>query len=516
MLNKVKTRFFVLFFLVAALVFGEFPGMAQEGYISARGFAEAQGIAYQWFPIQKVLVMRKGLRSVKLSVNSRSALVDEVETQMPAPVIIQDGQLMVPAAAIARFFSATSSPNIPPTMTPVAVTPAPAPAAFQPPVNNPAPPAIEIDSPAEAVLVALRHSSRDDHTRVVLEFSDQITYKTEFKDGIYRLNIMGCRNLIPTKRTNPAGRDISKLDINSGPDRKGLILTFHMNQKTKQPTIETVGSPFRMIISFAAPDIDPTQATATPAITAAPPAVKPEATGVPVAAAVEKPPEINIEVPAASLNNPAFAGRTIIIDAGHGGSDKGFVFPGRPEEKQITLSIANHLQKSLENLGLKAVLIRTGDVDMPHSQRIAIANKNGGDLYISLHVGGSNDTTKSGFAVYSYTKEGTAIDEKAQGLNYDAIYNEWLKNTRFDLAEFMARKVMDRLQQHLKIVNRGVMSLPLLPLKFITSPAILVETGMLSDATEGKNLISENYKKAIGQSIANAVVDFFNGIVINP
>ncbi len=46
-------------------------------------------------------------------------------------------------------------------------------------------------------------------------------------------------------------------------------------------------------------------------------------------------------------------------------------------------------------------------------------------------------------------------------------------------------------------------------------PAVLVEAGMLSDATEGKNLISDNYRKAVARSIANAVVDFFNGIVIN-
>ena len=69
--------------------------------------------------------------------------------------------------------------------------------------------------------------------------------------------------------------------------------------------------------------------------------------------------------------------------------------------------------------------------------------------------------------------------------------------------------------QHLKIESRGVRELPLQPLKFIMIPAVVVEAGMLSDATEGKNLISDNYRKAVAQSITNAVVDFFNGIVIN-
>ena len=43
---------------------------------------------------------------------------------------------------------------------------------------------------------------------------------------------------------------IAKLDINSGPDRKGLILSFYPKNTVAQPTIETVGGPFRMIISF--------------------------------------------------------------------------------------------------------------------------------------------------------------------------------------------------------------------------------------------------------------------------
>lgn len=494
---------------------------AQDGYISARSFAESQGIAYQWFPIQKILVMRKGLKSVKLTVNERTAIVDDVSVPMPAPALVQDGQIMVPATAMTRFFQVITpiaTPQVPPpanppitarndmsrqAMTPIAQTSA----------------AIAVDTIAEdAVLVALRHSSREDHTRIVLEFSDQITYRSEFKDGIYRLNIMGCRNLIPTRRTNPVGRDIAKLDINSGPDRSGLVLTFKVNQSTKQPTIETVGSPFRMIIAIAGPEITPTATATAPIVPLAAPATiaATELPKKPVAPKIEAAPEISIDVPAATLNNPSFSGRTIVIDAGHGGNDKGFVVNGRPDEKTITLSIAHYLKTSLEKVGLKAMLTRSDDSDMTQQQRISFANRNGGDLYISLHVGGSNDPSKGGFTVYTYNKKGTAISENAQGLSADAVYNEWLKNTRFDLSTFLARKVSDRFNQHLKAENRGVKSLPILPLKFIMNPAIVVETGMLSDKTEGKNLLSENYRNAIAKSIANAVVDFFNGIVVNP
>ena len=191
---------------------------AQDGYISARSFAESQGIAYQWFPLQKILVMRQGLKIVKLTVDSSTAMVNGSEVTMAAPPRIQQGQIMVPAASLNRFFSAPDQPAVlqtpaprvqvppsptpaPPTITqqtdpqpalptPIAITPAPS----QPPQPIAITPAPAVTPPGEAVLVALRHSAREDHTRVVLEFSGDITYRTELKDGLYRLTISGCRN----------------------------------------------------------------------------------------------------------------------------------------------------------------------------------------------------------------------------------------------------------------------------------------------------------------------------------
>lgn len=519
--------------LLACNVLG---ALAQEGYISARSFAESQGIAHQWFPIQKILVMRKGLKSVKLRLDDQTAIVDEKEIRLPAPPRIQDGQIMVPAAAMHKLFQGVTSvmpinqppkaqptprpiavTPVPPQMVPIAQTPAPAPQPVIQPVQQNEPPKVTIEDSTEAVLLALRHSVREDHTRVVLEFSSPITYRTDFKNGNYRLTIVGCRNLIPTKRTNPAGRDVTSMDINSGSDRKGLVISFSLPQKEKAPTIETLSSPFRMILSLPTPPNLLPPASATAVIASAPVKVV-AAPVVPVAAPeppkVEQVPEISIEVPAASLSDSSFAGRTIVIDPGHGGSDRGFVFAGRPEEKEINLSVARHLKTRLEEIGFKTVMTRTADSEMPHSQRVSFANRHGGDLYVSIHTGGSSDPGKAGIACYYFGPNGYFVNTAAQGANHDAVLTEWTKNTRFDLALFLARKVNERMVQHLRVESRGVKSLPLLPLKFIMNPAVVIETGMLSNATEGKNLLSDKYRMAVAQAIANAIVDFFNGIVI--
>lgn len=529
---KIKQLSCALLLAMAAAIS---PAFAAD-YISAEDFAEANGISHQWFPIQKMLIMRKGLNSIKYRIGESSAMANEKEIKLSGVPRIQNNSIYVPIDSLQSVFVGSkivpivkmnpvtpnqdrTSGNIPNNPRPIAVTPvAITPAVTPVQVPN------EIQPPqtSEAILIALRHSEREDHTRVVLEFSNNVTYKSDFKDGIYRLTISGCKNLIPTKRTNPVGRDIAKLDLNSGANREGLILTFTLNQKEKTPNIETVADPFRMIIELplGKPAVEQVATSTTPI---APPTIKTEdnepkkVENIVKPQEMEKPPEINIEVPIEELKNKSFLGRTIVIDPGHGGSDKGFEAPGRPPEKTINLETARLLKIELEKAGFRAILLRNEDVSMSYRQRLSLANKSGGDLHISIHTGGSADSLKHGVACYTFTDKGiahkTEMDE-SNPLSYDDVFEEWLtnKNTRFDLSEFFAKRINQRLTKHLQTDSRGVMKSPVLPLKFIMNPAVLVEVGMLSDKVEGKNLISDKYKEAIAKSITNAVIDFFNGI----
>lgn len=527
-MNKPKQKLLFWILLVTAICS---PVFSQDGLINARNFAETNGIAYQWFPIQKMLVMRKGIRSLRLTVNKTIATVDGREITLPIAPQIKDGQIMVPGTAIINAFQGKftqpSNTNAqkpesslivsPPTLN-IPEIPQEKVITVQPTIKPPATARPE-QSSSEAVLVALRHSSREDHTRVVLEFNQNITYSSELVGNLYRINISGCRNLVPTRRTNPVGKDILNLDINSGPNRSGLILGFKVAQSKRAPSIETVSSPFRMIISFySTPETSVAVATATPAIS---PKIESEEEKIKETVAVkvvqqEKAPEINIEVELEKLASESFLGRTIVIDPGHGGSDTGFKFPGRIPEKNITLSIAGFLQKSLEKIGLKAVLLRGADVEITQSKRLSIANRHGADLVISIHVGGSVNPDKSGVACIIFGKAGTEVPEGEAVLTEATVYKEWLTNTRFDLAAFLARRINERFKSQLKVESRGIKQLPLLPLKYIVNPAVLVEVGMLSEKTEGKNLLSTKYHEAIAACIANGVVDFFNGIVIKP
>ena len=101
--------------------------------------------------------------------------------------------------------------------------------------------------------------------------------------------------------------------------------------------------------------------------------------------------------------------RTVVVDAGHGGVDRGMtgltVAQGRIFEKDITLQVARRVASRLAAAGVNVIMTRTADTLIALSDRGRIANKEGGDLFISIHVNAANPNWKEpgaarGFETY--------------------------------------------------------------------------------------------------------------------
>lgn len=510
------------------------PAYSQQGYISAREFAESQAIAFQWFPIQRTLVLRKGTRIMHLTIDNPEARVDGQTFKLPSPPRIVDGQVMVPAHSLVNVFGSELDIKAPPVEPPGVSRPivhGPNPEQAQDILQKPPQILQTPELQSGIVLVTSRHSRREDHTRVVLEFNGSVTYAPERQGKKFKLRINGCLNLVPTSRSNPAGqdkRDIESVSYNSGPDRQGLVISFDLPDGASDPIIETVGNPFRIVMSFPTPTAQAQAASRQSASATQPIAAiqtdtaplqnlqltaktQPDTATSPAKVVI---PEIEIEVPAASLTREAFLGRAVIIDPGHGGNDSGVTFPGLPPEKEITLKISMHLKDILKTMGFKAYLLRSDDIQLTPEDRRAAANKAGGDLLISIHAGGSRDELLEGVACYSFDPQGIQFetDDSSAAISSAQVYSDWIKTARFDLGKFLAQRINERMVKHLQADDRGVHSLPLLPLKFSLYPAVLVEVGVLTHRREGQKLASDKYCKAVAASIANGIVDFFNGI----
>ena len=91
----------------------------------------------------------------------------------------------------------------------------------------------------------------------------------------------------------------------------------------------------------------------------------------------------------------------VVIDPGHGGNDTGAKGPAGTHEKAVTLNLAHSIADQLKN-SYRVVLTRSDDYRLNLSERTAVANQAKGDIFISLHTGGSFIGSISGETVYFY------------------------------------------------------------------------------------------------------------------
>ena len=108
-------------------------------------------------------------------------------------------------------------------------------------------------------------------------------------------------------------------------------------------------------------------------------------------------------VPIAGLSPVEASSRVhvIVIDAGHGGKDRGTISPfGGMDEKDIVLDVAKRLRLLLEDAGIKVIMTRDTDDFISLPQRTIIAARSGADLFVSVHVNSNQDHSVNGLLVY--------------------------------------------------------------------------------------------------------------------
>ncbi|MBF0548130.1 MAG: N-acetylmuramoyl-L-alanine amidase [Candidatus Riflebacteria bacterium] len=602
-------KILILTFLLTLSVFSilEAQENASKGYVNARELADSLGISYRWFPMQKMVILAKGTKMMRLVLEQKGAVVDNQTIALPTPPKLENGEVVVPARSIIQVFGEatektesdqsekkvekvkkaevvepppqkkppvkeeTDEPDedTTPQYTPKILKteePSPAQSTSLPKILTP-PAESDEDSEEKPTLLAVRHSKRDDQTRVVLEFSGKVDYRTEdLGNGKMKVRFDGCRNIIPTKRSNPTGREIKAINFNSGADKKGLVVTVDRTKGTQNPSIETVGNPFRVILTFpanpeAVAEAKAKAASQTEALAASQSAVlsasqtasiktpkkknasetqklaeikktasetekvektPPKAVAQPI---LETPPadhEWKKDVEIEKLTRTVFQGRTVIIDAGHGGRDPGahLIAPDKKsdlnDEKDITLIIAKKLKNALSQSGFTPILLRADDREISSAHRQSFVNSAMADLYVSLHLGAALDENVEGCACYFFAPTGFSLESDAQNrFPSNQIFNEWAQNYRFDLSRFLAGKISERMVKHLESADRGFSAMPLLPLRMITIPGVVVEIGMASNAREAGLLRNQSYQESAARAISNGITDFFNSLKLN-
>ncbi|MFZ5645205.1 MAG: N-acetylmuramoyl-L-alanine amidase [Bacillota bacterium] len=192
--------------------------------------------------------------------------------------------------------------------------------------------------------------------------------------------------------------------------------------------------------------------------------------------------------------SPVLAGKTIVIDPGHGGRDSGSRSPSGTLEKDITLEVSKRLATILGQSGSVVLLTREcdtwlADPDAPHKKRsdlikrVDIANNNNADAFISIHVNSFvHDRSERGAQTFS--QPGSENSKILSGYLQQEL-TRVLGNTK------RKPKEIDYFIRHSKV------------------PAVIVEIGFLSNPSEEKLLLNSAYQSKIAFAIYSGLVKYY-------
>ena len=215
--------------------------------------------------------------------------------------------------------------------------------------------------------------------------------------------------------------------------------------------------------------------------------------------------------------------RTIVIDPGHGGKDPGAVYNGL-KEKDIVLEISKYLYEYLKaDPDLNIHLTRNKDVFIPLEERTAIANKLKADIFVSIHANAAKNKAATGLEtfVFNVTNDRAALEVAALEnqattksiSDLQGILKDILKYSKLEESVSLAGSVQSCLVKNVKAAskqNLGVKQAPFYVLVGATMPAILVETGFLSNNDDASKLKSSAYRKKVAKGIYDGIKEYIS------
>lgn len=218
----------------------------------------------------------------------------------------------------------------------------------------------------------------------------------------------------------------------------------------------------------------------------------------------------------------AAAVRRVVIDPGHGGKDPGAVTPGGVQEKEITLRVSQELAELLRARDYEVLLTRTDDSFVPLSERAKLANAHEADLFLSIHCNASDSGRLKGFEVYFLSEK--ASDPRADAIarfenaplaleggapapddRLSRLLRSMVKTEHINDSSELGALVHQHLSRRLSTDALGVKQAAFYVLRDAEMPAILIETGFLTNSKEGKRLNKAAYQRKIAEGVADAV-----------
>jgi N-acetylmuramoyl-L-alanine amidase len=354
-------------------------------------------------------------------------------------------------------------------------------------------------APSECALFKvtdIRYWSAPDHTRVVVDSDQPISYQTlELKDP-WRLvvNVRKAKATFNNRKIEIGDSVVHRIRIGQF-DSKTLRLVIDL-VKPAQSKVFTLDryldKPYRLVIDLHRTDL------------------------------AEKGKK-------ARLNQKSKRYRIIVVDPGHGGEDGGAVGSRGTREKDVVLSMAKKLKKYIDQKkGFKAFLTREGDYFIPLEKRVEIAREYGADLFISLHTDANFSKSLRGASAYCLSTKG-ASDEAAKlladrenasdfigGVSYasnrdlDSILIDLVQTQTINDSLRFGGMVLNAVGKVHKIKFKQPKQAGFMVLRATEVPSILIEIGFISNRNDERLLRSKPFQFKVTRALSEVSFSFVN------
>jgi N-acetylmuramoyl-L-alanine amidase len=247
------------------------------------------------------------------------------------------------------------------------------------------------------------------------------------------------------------------------------------------------------------------------------------AAAIPPATVIPAPPAQNLQGRFSLSRQLGLGISRIVIDPGHGGHDPGAQSKGL-NEADLVLDVALRLQKLLlKSPGAEVVLTRSTDVFIPLEERTAIANREGADLFLSIHANASRNPSARGVETYflnfASNPDAEAVAARENSASGQTMHNlpDIVKaitlNNKLDESRDFATLVQRAMVDHLASGNKGVRDLGVKQAPFVVligagMPSVLAEISFVTHQQEGRLLKTGAYRQKIAEALFDGLREY--------
>jgi N-acetylmuramoyl-L-alanine amidase len=320
------------------------------------------------------------------------------------------------------------------------------------------------------------------------------------------------------------------IDLERSPGAPEIATTPTARPASTMPDVIVQPPPVAPMVSFPAANASAGAAPAadsearTPALT--PPAASsnvPLKGSHPVTLALPAPPASTAKGDYSLSRQLGLGLSRIVIDPGHGGHDPGAQGNGI-DEANLVLDVALRLETLLKAHGtFDVVMTRRTDEFIPLEQRTAIANREGADLFLSIHANAAHDVLVSGIETYflnfatNPAAEALAARENATSAktmgNLPDIVKAITLNNKIEESKEFASLVQTSMLQDLKAPQRSVKDLGVKQAPFVVligaqMPSVLAEISFLTNKSDAAQMRTPAFRQTVAQALYDAVVKY--------